>query len=132
MRNSTNESLYSVAEQQLASLCVSAPVWLFIVVLVECLQAVNSQFLEEVIIGLKFGARNFEVRGGEIQDLVGSLFKGFHKSGIKKPAPILPGNGAGVRLRQVRMRAGVFDELAQPLHHGRLRKEFAENVNLAA
>ncbi len=98
----------------------------------ECLQAVNSQFLEEVIIGLKFGARNFEVRGGEIQDLVGSLFKGFHKSGIKKPAPILPGNGAGVRLRQVRMRAGVFDELAQPLHHGRLRKEFAENVNLAA
>ena len=30
------------------------------------------------------------------------------------------------------MRAGIFDELAQSLHDGRLREELTENINLVA
>jgi hypothetical protein len=42
------------------------------------LQAVDSQFLKEIIVGLKLGARNFELRRGEIQNLIGCLFEVFH------------------------------------------------------
>jgi hypothetical protein len=42
------------------------------------LQAVDSQFLKEIIVGLKFGARNFELRRSEIQNLIGCLFEVFH------------------------------------------------------
>ena len=53
----------------------------------QSLQAVDPQFLEEIIIGLKRGARNLEVRGGEIQNFIRCLFEGFHKLGIKLTAP---------------------------------------------
>ena len=44
----------------------------------ESLQAVDTQFLEEIIIGMKFRARDFEVRRSEIQDLIGCLFNRLH------------------------------------------------------
>jgi hypothetical protein len=44
----------------------------------ECLQAVNPQFFVEIVAGLKFGARNLEMSGGEIQNFVGGLFDCFH------------------------------------------------------
>jgi hypothetical protein len=45
----------------------------------QSLQTVNPQFLEEVIVGLKVGARNFEVCGGKSQNFIGSLFKSFYQ-----------------------------------------------------
>jgi len=42
------------------------------------LQAVDSQFHKEIIVGLKFGAWNFELRRGEIQNLISRLFEVFH------------------------------------------------------
>ena len=46
------------------------------------LQAVDSQFLEEIVIRLKVGARNLEVRRGEIQNFIGCLVEGFHTRGM--------------------------------------------------
>src|SRR5579864_7024166 len=43
------------------------------------LQAVDVQFLEEVVIGLEVGARNLELRRGQIQDFFRSLVQSFHK-----------------------------------------------------
>src|SRR5882757_7783257 len=95
----------------------------------QSLQAVDSQFFEEVIIGLKVGTRNFEVRGGKSQNFIGCLFKIFHQFGSNN---ILQENSVCVRLRQVRMRACVFDEFAQALHNGWQREEPAKSVNFAA
>jgi hypothetical protein len=44
----------------------------------ERLQAVDPQLFVEIIAGLQFGARKFEVRGGKIQDFVRRLFDCFH------------------------------------------------------
>src|SRR6476620_8899781 len=44
----------------------------------ERLQAVDSQFIVEIVAGLKFGAREFEMRSREIQNFIRGLFNCFH------------------------------------------------------
>jgi hypothetical protein len=49
------------------------------------LQAVNAQLLEEIVLGMEFGARDVEVGGGKIEDFAGGLVEGAHFK-----IPILP------------------------------------------
>jgi len=46
----------------------------------QCLQAVDTKLLVEIVARLKVGTRNFEMSGGEIQDFVGRLLDRFHDS----------------------------------------------------
>jgi hypothetical protein len=45
---------------------------------IERLQAVDAERLEKVLVGRKFFARDFEVRGCKRQNLVKSLICGWH------------------------------------------------------
>src|SRR5690242_21129479 len=44
----------------------------------ECLQAVDSQLLKEIVVGRKFFAGHFEVCSGQIQNFTQRLVRGFH------------------------------------------------------
>jgi hypothetical protein len=45
---------------------------------VESLKAVDAEFFEEIVIGGKLLALNFEMFGGEAQDFVGGVVNGVH------------------------------------------------------
>ena len=93
----------------------------------ERLQAIDSQLLVEIVAWLEGGARDFEVCRRQIQDFIRCFLDCVHDD---LHFTLAGANDA--RLRQVWMRAGIFDELAQSLHHGRPHEEFTENVDLVA
>ncbi len=58
---------------------------------IERLQAVDSQLLEEIVVGRELLARHLEMRGGQIQHFVGGVLSGCssilscHNSRVTKP-----------------------------------------------
>ena len=47
----------------------------------ERLQAVDAELFVEIVAGLKFGARKFEVRSREVQDFIGRIFNAVDENG---------------------------------------------------
>src|SRR5271156_276575 len=45
---------------------------------VECLEAVDAEFSEEIVVGGELVALDFEMFGGEVQDFIGGLVNGVH------------------------------------------------------
>jgi hypothetical protein len=96
----------------------------------KCLEAVDPELLVKIVTGLQSSTRDFEMRGGKVQDFVGRLFNRFHDSAYftrKESTPTTEG-----KLWQVWMRPRVLHELAQAFHYGRPREEIAKNVDLPA
>ncbi len=96
-------------------------------------QAIDLQFLIEVIPRRKLLARDFEVLRRQSQNFFGGFARAFSSSSefLFYTGPQSPRAIVARQLRQIRMRARIFHEFAKPFHHRGPLEKLAKEIDLA-